>query len=79
MNTYQHSCPFCGYKWSGRKKNPVSCSRCKRRFDAPARIPGRVAALRWVEVNLIQAGLPPSVAKKEAKHRLSEIVSVTRK
>ena len=28
-------CIHCNYKWVGRKKNPKSCPRCKRRFDYP--------------------------------------------
>lgn len=28
-------CELCGYEWNPRKDNPVSCPRCKRRFDYP--------------------------------------------
>lgn len=28
-------CPYCGYEWKTRKPNPISCPRCKRRFDYP--------------------------------------------
>jgi len=31
-------CVYCNYKWFGRKKNPKSCPRCKRRFDYPLTI-----------------------------------------
>ena len=26
-------CKYCGYEWESRKENPISCPRCKRRFD----------------------------------------------
>lgn len=26
-------CNKCNYEWKPRKKDPVSCPRCKRRFD----------------------------------------------
>lgn len=30
-------CPYCKYVWSKRGENlPVSCPRCKKRFDYPA-------------------------------------------
>lgn len=29
-------CEFCQYDWQPRKPNPLSCPRCKRRFDYPA-------------------------------------------
>lgn len=25
----------CGYEWPNRKDKPVSCPKCKRRFDYP--------------------------------------------
>ncbi|MCK4757618.1 MAG: nucleotidyltransferase [Thermoplasmata archaeon] len=28
-------CQYCSYEWTPRKSNPVSCPRCKRRFDYP--------------------------------------------
>jgi rubrerythrin len=28
-------CERCGYKWKEKKENPISCPRCKRRFDYP--------------------------------------------
>ncbi|KYK30918.1 MAG: hypothetical protein AYK23_04320 [Candidatus Proteinoplasmatales archaeon SG8-5] len=28
-------CEHCGYEWEPRKPEPVSCPRCKRRFDYP--------------------------------------------
>jgi predicted nucleotidyltransferase len=28
-------CQYCGYEWEPRKPEPVSCPRCKRRFDFP--------------------------------------------
>lgn len=72
---YDRECQFCGNKWKGRKKEVVSCPRCKRRFDYPAaRIPGEQDALKFVEFNLIRAGFQPSVARKEAKFRLNKII-----
>lgn len=37
MKTYKVlRCPYCGYIWIKRKENlPVSCPRCKKRFDYP--------------------------------------------
>jgi len=29
-------CPYCNYEWIPRKPMPVSCPRCKRRFDYPS-------------------------------------------
>jgi hypothetical protein len=29
-------CEHCGYEWTSRKSRPVSCPRCKRRFDYPS-------------------------------------------
>ena len=26
-------CKYCKYEWEPRKKNPISCPRCKKRFD----------------------------------------------
>jgi len=26
-------CKYCSYDWKSRKDEPVSCPRCKRRFD----------------------------------------------
>ena len=26
-------CPFCKYEWRAKVDNPVSCVRCKHRFD----------------------------------------------
>ncbi|MDG6221072.1 MAG: hypothetical protein QCI38_06445 [Candidatus Thermoplasmatota archaeon] len=31
-------CEYCGYQWSPRTTSPVSCPRCKRRFDYPDKI-----------------------------------------
>lgn len=31
---YKHICEYCGYGWNGFKKNPVSCPKCKIRFDS---------------------------------------------
>jgi hypothetical protein len=28
-------CEYCNYEWETRKEQPVSCPRCKRRFDYP--------------------------------------------
>jgi len=28
-------CDKCGYEWKAIKEDPVSCPRCKRRFDYP--------------------------------------------
>lgn len=32
-------CDKCGYKWNNRLIEPVSCPRCKRRFDYPKSSP----------------------------------------
>lgn len=32
-------CPICNYEWKNKKQNPVSCPRCKRRFDYLNNIP----------------------------------------
>ena len=29
----EFSCEFCTYRWVSRVDRPVSCPRCKRRFD----------------------------------------------
>src|SRR3989338_1289159 len=34
MKTKQQ-CEHCGYEWKSRKKDPMACPRCKRRFDYP--------------------------------------------
>jgi len=31
-------CPFCGYQWEERNNDPVSCPRCKKRFDYPGKV-----------------------------------------
>jgi hypothetical protein len=31
-------CRYCGYEWEPRKPEPVSCPRCKRRFDFPRKM-----------------------------------------
>lgn len=28
-------CEHCDYEWNARKEHPVSCPRCKKRFDYP--------------------------------------------
>ncbi len=28
-------CSNCDYEWKPRKENPMSCPRCKRRWDYP--------------------------------------------
>lgn len=28
-------CKFCDYEWQNRKEVPVSCPRCRKRFDYP--------------------------------------------
>ncbi|MCK4717479.1 MAG: nucleotidyltransferase, partial [Thermoplasmata archaeon] len=33
-------CSYCSYEWNPRKPDPVSCPRCKRRFDYPGRKEG---------------------------------------
>jgi predicted nucleic acid-binding Zn-ribbon protein len=72
---YQHKCPFCGHSWSGRKAVVISCTRCKKRFDYPStKLPGEQAAIKFIEFKLISAGLPPSVARNEAKFRLNKII-----
>jgi len=30
-------CQYCGYEWKAKIKNPISCPRCKRRFDYPTK------------------------------------------
>ncbi len=32
---YPHRCDECNYEWKGYKEKPLSCPRCKRRFDYP--------------------------------------------
>jgi hypothetical protein len=72
---YKHKCRLCGHEWEGRKPVVISCVKCKRRFDYPStKVPGEQAALKFVEFNLIRAGLPPSVARNEAKFRLNKII-----
>jgi DNA-directed RNA polymerase subunit RPC12/RpoP len=29
-------CGYCGYRWEPRVSSPISCPRCKRRFDYKA-------------------------------------------
>jgi len=29
-------CKFCGYEWKTKTEDPVSCPKCKRRFDYPS-------------------------------------------
>jgi hypothetical protein len=28
-------CDVCDYEWKSKKEKPISCPRCKRRFDYP--------------------------------------------
>jgi|GEM_PF-1693943 rubrerythrin len=35
ITTMEQACGYCGYEWMARKEEPVSCPRCKRRFDYP--------------------------------------------
>lgn len=30
-------CKYCDYEWKPMKENPLSCPRCKRRFDYPTK------------------------------------------
>lgn len=30
---YPQHCEFCDNRWDGIKEHPISCPRCKRRFD----------------------------------------------
>jgi len=32
---FKMKCRFCAYVWNPRKSSPVSCPRCKKRFDYP--------------------------------------------
>ena len=32
-NKGEKNCPYCKHKWWIKTKNPISCPRCKRRFD----------------------------------------------
>jgi len=72
---YPHTCSFCGYKWMGRIMDPISCPDCKRRFTRPNNlVRGKQAAVRFVEENLIRAGVHPHVAHAEAKRKLNSII-----
>jgi hypothetical protein len=31
-------CGYCDYQWQPRKQKPISCPRCKHRFDYPGEI-----------------------------------------
>ena len=76
---YPHACNFCGYKWMGRLKNPISCPDCKRRFTRPNNsVPGKQAAIRFVEAKLIQSGASPIFAREEAKRKLNQIIGFER-
>jgi len=33
MSDKNKECEFCRYNWISRVENPLSCPRCKRRFD----------------------------------------------
>ncbi|HLC68758.1 MAG TPA: hypothetical protein VJH24_02870 [Candidatus Bilamarchaeaceae archaeon] len=33
MNSKIKFCEFCNYTWHSRVAKPISCPRCKRRFD----------------------------------------------
>src|SRR3989338_2663283 len=33
MSNKNKECEFCSYNWISRVDNPLSCPRCKRRFD----------------------------------------------
>jgi len=33
-------CKYCLYSWKTKKDNPVSCPRCKRRYDYPIKLNG---------------------------------------
>lgn len=72
---YEHHCHHCGHKWKGTKEVVVSCVRCKRRLDdGREKVTGKAAALKFVEFNLISSGVPPRVARSEAKRRLNAII-----
>lgn len=72
---FEHHCPHCDHTWSGTKRVVVSCVRCKRRLDYEQKsVPGKTAALKYVEFNLISAGIPPHAARTEAKRRLNSII-----
>jgi hypothetical protein len=73
--TYEHKCPYCLHKWIGKKQIVVSCVRCKRRLDyAQKAVPGRADAVRFIETNLIRAGMHPQIARSEAKRKLNNII-----
>jgi len=72
---YKQKCPHCTHEWMGKIPHPVSCTRCKRRLDMPTiSVPGRSVAIRFVEENLIRAGVHPHVAHAEAKRKLNSII-----
>jgi ribosomal protein L37AE/L43A len=78
MVTYRHKCPFCGHKWEGRKATVVACIKCKRRFDYPKLVPGKQAALQYIEQHLLKSGMSPTRARKEASVRLQKILGKLR-
>ncbi len=72
---YKHSCPFCNHTWIGKKAVVVSCVRCKRRLDYEQKTaPNKSAAIQFIETNLVSAGMPPAMARNEAKRRLNSII-----
>lgn len=38
MTDTMKKCNNCGYEWETRIENPVSCPKCKRRFDYPGQV-----------------------------------------
>jgi len=42
-------CKFCGYEWKPRKVHPVSCPRCKRRFDYVSQSTDILARAKHIE------------------------------
>lgn len=77
---YEHNCPYCGYKWFGRKEHIRTCSRCKRRLDYVGNTDNYYkrenTAINYIAVRLCALGVNPNNALKEAKHRLESILVV---
>lgn len=76
---FEHSCPYCGYKWVGRKEVVKTCTRCKTRLDYLGKDNGtrrETAAINLIAIKLCNTGMSPFKALEEAKRRFKAILEV---
>lgn len=76
---FEHNCPHCGYKWTGRKAVIKTCSRCKSRLDYLGKDLGtrrESSAINLIALKLSATGMSPFKALEEAKKRFASILVI---